>query len=750
VALSCPARLYSEGIRALLDDLAPTQITLLPSQLWQLLTLVDTETKDNPLESLERIICSGEAFSVALWQRIEAVLLPLLPSVEILNLYGQTESTGDAMFANLTEMSETTRVAKGFVVAVGRPIRDDIVVTTTQEDEIVLGGNLAVRYLHESPSFSSLSSTSFATGDVGFCEKGLWYVQGRVNDVEKINGVWTSPSEVEATVARVFQVHHPMAASIVDGRVYVVSEQPISGFSRQVMRDAGYEWNVIPQQVICRSLPVCNESAARKVDRRELQRLIRQATAGSPVDPVTSGESGSFEGCVLHALNLVHSRSNHIDLSRSFVELGGDSASAVALLYQLRRLGVVGSTPSITALDILRASSLQDLWDAVLGSRPLKRAKQNDDNENGVQVVDFQPKKLPLRYSSYHTAVQFRGCVDASPVVSLNRTALYVGCQGGVLQKICSETGTVVAHRQFRGWMIQADCIVTSSSVIVCLFQRHEGKGMAVAVSHDLSKTFWESQLQGHIVSTPAMVGDSHLCILTGDRIVVIVDVETGAQVYSAELPEATNARLVPLNAASENCVVAVGQNGTVMRINWTQTDATNQKLLVDVLHSIDSVAPVFKDMLCSRGSCQGIITSVNGAVCKCRFDTTAEITQLTSFPLSPAAQFGCIGWIIGSYDGFVYLWKQDRSFVKIHVGASVYAKPVALPHTREGENSFVVCTTAGDVVRVRFDKRADSLTIVESFRIAGEIWSNPVILERNRVAVGARDSRLHIIQLVA
>jgi hypothetical protein len=152
--------------------------------------------------------------------------------------------------------------------------------------------------------------------------------------------------------------------------------------------------------------------------------------------------------------------------------------------------------------------------------------------------------------------------------------------------------------------------------------------------------------------------------------------------------------------------------------------------------------------MLCSRGSNQVIVTGANGAVCKYSFEATSEITQLTSFPLSPAEQLGCIGWIIGSYDGFIYLWKHCGSFVKIHVGASVYAKPVSLPSTIEGDNSFLVCTTAGDVVVVAFDDRDDSLTIVERRRIAAEIWSNPVMLGRNRVAVGARDSRLHIFQL--
>jgi WD40 repeat protein len=607
---------------------------------------------------------------------------------------------------------------------------------------------LAVGYLRESPSLSPLrSASSFASGDVGFCEKGVWYVQGRINDVEKINGVWTNPSETEAAVAQVFRVHHPMAASIVDGRVYVVSEQPIPGFSRQAMREAGYGWNVIPQQIICHAMPVNHDSAARKVDRRELRRLIRRATAGSPVDPEASGESSSFEGCVLDSLNS-NSRHNHIDLSRSFVELGGDSASAVALLYQLRRRGVIGIPSSITAFEILRASSLQELRDAVLGIRPLKRAKQN--GVDTLQVADFQPKELPLRYSPRHAAVQFRGCVDASPVVSPNGTAIFVGCQGGVLQKVCSETGAVEAHRHFFGWMIQADCIVTSSSVIVCLFQRHEDKGMVVSVSHDLSKTFWESRFRGQIVSTPALVGDSRLCIITDGSIMVVVDAATGTQIDDAALPESTNVRLVPLtvNSGGESRVVAIGENGSLMRVDWAQNDATDRKLLVDVMHSIDGTAPIFKDMLCSHGSSQLIITGANGAVCKYRFDATPEIAQLTSFPLSPAEQLGRIGWIIGSYDGFVYLWKYDGSSVKIHVGASVYAKPVVLPSRMEGESSFLVCTTAGDVVSVRFDERDYLLTIVERRRIPAEIWSNPVMLGRNRVAVGARDSRLHIFHL--
>jgi acyl-CoA synthetase (AMP-forming)/AMP-acid ligase II len=69
---------------------------------------------------------------------------------------------------------------------------------------------------------------AFATGDVGFCEREknsdseepIWYVKGRKDDMEKIDGVWTSPSEVEMAFSNVYLMVDRVAATIVNKGVY--------------------------------------------------------------------------------------------------------------------------------------------------------------------------------------------------------------------------------------------------------------------------------------------------------------------------------------------------------------------------------------------------------------------------------------------------------------------------------------------------------------------------------------------------
>ena len=61
--------------------------------------------------------------------------------------------------------------------------------------------------------------------------------------------------------------------------------------------------------------------------------------------------------------------------------------------------------------------------------------------------------------------------------------------------------------------------------------------------------------------------------------------------------------------------------------------------------------------------------------------------------------------------------------------------------------NRMVVCTTAGDVVVL------DSGKEISRSRTNGEIWSGPIVFKGTddsemRLAFGARDSILHIIQL--
>lgn len=725
----------------------PTQITLLPSQLGQLLLVLQNQKTEC---SLQRIICSGEMFPVHLWERVQRFNATLQVKgqspLEIINLYGQTESTGDALCAVLTDMKPESVVQQG-AIAVGLPIRDDVSVTLSPlGGELVVSGNLAVRYLHDTSNLEAV-----ATGDVGFCDNsGIWYVRGRQNEVDKVNGVWTSPSEVEAAVAEVFpSVHGPIAAAVVDGRVYLVSEDGIPNFSRECMRNSGTPWNLIPHQVFRHSIPI-QPSGAGKLDRRALRGLISGVLCNAD-DGNNDFESKAKDGNEIELVDLVGRvldlPCSHIDPKMSFVDLGGDSATAMTLLYHLQareKVSKLRRCLPVTAVDILAASSLFDLHEFLDGKRPVKRAKHDIDPWNS-SIFPFCPS-LPKQFGPCHRAIKFVACVDASPTMSQDGKHLFVGCQGGAVQKVCVEAFTIVAHRHFSGWMIQANCVVKHDSVIVSLYNRRSATGRIVSLSLDLDTVLFSVNFDGIVRATPVLLEESILCVNVGERSLRAVDTSSGKLQCSAELPEPIFSKPAVLCLNETKVGVYAGNGGSVTRatLRRDETGTTHldtAKLTNDLVESIGSV---HKELNTVPGGSAVLVSGSFGALLQVSLNTATlsleypKVTPISEYPLSPVGRIGNSDMVVGSYDGILHILSRS-GHLSVNVGASIYCKPLLLE-----DGTIVVCTTAGDVVRIR------EKSIVWRYRVEAEIWSNPVLVNGalEIIAFGGRDSRLHILTI--
>jgi outer membrane protein assembly factor BamB len=111
--------------------------------------------------------------------------------------------------------------------------------------------------------------------------------------------------------------------------------------------------------------------------------------------------------------------------------------------------------------------------------------------------------------------------------------------------------------------------------------------------------------------------------------------------------------------------------------------------------------------------------------------------------PLGPPTMQSNDTILVGSYDGYLHClkWKTDAFVAEwaVRIGSTIYCKPLAVTHS-----ICIVCTTAGHVVHVVDGK------VMETKHIAGEIWSDPMLLELNennfQIAFGARDSNVHIV----
>lgn len=775
-------------------DLEPTQITLLPSQLSQLFLLPKTA-----LMSLSRIIVSGEPFSESLFLKCRK----LLPNCQIVNLYGQTESTGDVLYAILTDMEESSAVVDG-IVAVGKPILPCIQIELTEKDrELVVSGNLANGYLRDIRPF-----TKFATGDTGFFRNDIWYVQGRCNELSKINGVLTSPSEIEAAFEKLYSGIAgsgyascsllSVAAVISEGAAYIVTERPVpSSFSRQHMKDTGLPWNLIPRKVFCHTIPV-QENAARKIDRAALhalvERLVREdkctrnesSNSSSDKQEIVRDaarnisleyQSGSIRSIIAKVLKLTD-----VDEQKSFVELGGDSASAVTLLYHLRLAKAV-SAPSFHATEILEARNIRELLSLIHGNMERQSKQQRlSTNDSVLLEQEFRPKPA-VRYTdtsgTQHVLVSFRACVDASPV-SLNDGSIVVGCQGGVIQKVSVSTGETISYRHLVGWMIQASCVVFAQSLVFCAHSR-SSRGLVISLSQNLNSSYWEQTLDAPAKCAPVLLGNEILVSL-GKKLLSL-DVTSGAQLWLVEMTDTVHVgpMLTP-NKSAAFCIAGKSLvRVTSSKDEWIDAKAKRLKTTVEEKYFEHSFGCVYKDLLLdSNGDSKGsalmtsvIATGANGSiffletvdsVALANQNVAVKTTEVSEAPLSAAVAESGADLAVGSYDGYLSFVSKDRGEVtsKVHMGGAVFSKPLIVP--RENDKSghccggIIVTTTAGDVVLVR-----DGL-VVWRCRISAELWSDPVLVSlsettvnekgahackmRSVLAFGGRDSKLHLINL--
>lgn len=774
VTLADPEELQAHGVAAFFsaDRRSPSQITLLPSQLEQLFVLL-ASSKQQPivLTGLERIIVSGEPCTERLYRAVRSQL----PQCQLINLYGQTETTGDALCAVLTDLEEEAVVVDG-IVAVGRPIIPSILCTTatllgkedcspipetnskqldgksTLQGELVITGNLSRGYMTTDGETGHQRSPwkVFATGDVGFCqretnsdsEEPIWYVKGRKDDVEKIDGVWTSPTEVEMAFSNVYPMVDRVAATIVNRGVYAVVVEPSDvrwEFSREHMHQAGLPWNLIPQQVFLREEIPTSRTGAGKVDRAGLKVLVQKLLAGAGDDTTPQPLIKDAADDVLGALVAKILNLSSVDKSKSFVNLGGNSASAVTLLYHLKNTLYDKLPSDITAVDILLADSLAELNAIIRGETQRKRRK--------IQPNSFQESfhpHPPLVVSDLHTMIQFRACVDASPVFSplSAGSSFFAGCQGGVVQRISTDGGRVLSSHHFSGWMIQANILtVLVDSVIIC-GSNGTGQGMIASLDLDLKEINWRKDIEAGIKSTPVLV-DGLIQVQAGGNIRRI-DASSGCEKGAAiSLPAHVSAK----GAAVAGMTVYLSDDYECGQLLVLDDKATSIKL---VQPSSSAIGPVYKDPVVVDDSTILVADSWGSLHLIETSNWRGFSLHISSSSLGPPSQLTEDKFLVGSYDGHLYCVRKHRDSDQVQllldwtvdVGATIYTKALALATP----NSCIVCTTAGHVVFVKDGK------VTKTYRIAAEIWSDPVLVYRESdqvcVGFGARDSRVHIITI--
>lgn len=206
---------------ALLQVLAEHQVTVLnqtPSAFRQLAESDESEPGTLP-DSLRLVIFGGERLDLDL----VAPFMRRHPAVELVNMYGITETTVHVTYRRLTPADLSGRP----VSPIGAPIPDLTVqlldgdgnpVPDGTPGEMWVGGAGVARGYHNRPELTaerfvrrSSESVWYRSGDRAVMQSGELYYLGRADDQVKVNGFRIEPAEIEATL----RGHPDIAAAVV-------------------------------------------------------------------------------------------------------------------------------------------------------------------------------------------------------------------------------------------------------------------------------------------------------------------------------------------------------------------------------------------------------------------------------------------------------------------------------------------------------------------------------------------------------
>ncbi|KAJ1980134.1 hypothetical protein H4R34_002566, partial [Dimargaris verticillata] len=310
------------------------------------------------------------------------------PHCQLYNGYGPTET---AMVSHVARLAPAQRVA------IGRPIANapcyilDAVMNPVPVGvigEIYIGGpGVSPGYVNR-PDLNERKfvanpfgdGTLYATGDLGrwLCTKEVECL-GRRDDQVKVRGF-----RVELDEIRNCLLAHP---TINDAAVAILAAKQLVAFVCPATADSvvllDHLVNLLPHYMIpghMLPLPTIPKTANDKVNRQALDHVFTEylaslcSTHAASAEP-TDAKSQALVHAVADALQMARSTVN-ADLS--YVQLGGDSISAVRLSAHLRRLGYSLPTPVLLQRIPLRhvGASMVPVEPDVIQTTALPKADQ--------------------------------------------------------------------------------------------------------------------------------------------------------------------------------------------------------------------------------------------------------------------------------------------------------------------------------------------------------------------------------------
>ena len=318
-----------------------TIVQMVPTLLRMLLE----ETDFAECKSLRRVCCGGEALSVDLAQRFHK----MMPSVQLVNLYGPTEST-------IEVTSEQIQVGE-VSITIGRPIDNARIYVLDGlgrpspigvPGEIYIGGPVLAKSYHNQPELTAErflndrfhavpGARMYRSGDFGaWREDGRLDYFGRGDQQIKLRGFRIEFGEIEAIAES-----HPgvLRAAVAITRDDAAIDQLIccyvarNGATLDASSLKTYLQLSLPEYMVpnwCIQADALPMTPAGKLDRMSLAKMrpALAGTSGAPRDAVEMRLIQIWED----VLNVYP-----IGINANFFDLGGHSLLAVRLMSEVQR-----------------------------------------------------------------------------------------------------------------------------------------------------------------------------------------------------------------------------------------------------------------------------------------------------------------------------------------------------------------------------------------------------------------------------
>ncbi|WP_245552176.1 non-ribosomal peptide synthetase [Nocardia aobensis] len=316
--------------------------------------------RTDPASGAERcplavLALGGEAISPDTWRRLQG-----LATTRVINFYGPTEATVEALMADVHDHAAPT-IGRPFDAMTAEVLDHRLrPVPPGGQGELYLSGpQLALGYLGRPATTAAAfvagedGERRYRTGDlVRRADDGTVVYEGRVDRQVKINGYRVEPDEVSVVLRELDGVRHAAALAFTEnGRTRLGALVVGDGTVARLRSDLARR---LPQFLVPTRIVFVDEIPLNRNDKLDVhvatELLARPDGTGARAEPRTETER------TLLALIEAMGAGARIGILDSLVDLGIDSIGVIDLVSRLRGAGY-----RVSAREVLAAADLRDL-----------------------------------------------------------------------------------------------------------------------------------------------------------------------------------------------------------------------------------------------------------------------------------------------------------------------------------------------------------------------------------------------------